>query len=237
MQKVIKQILKKIIHRSRETGKGMIGFLWVVSLGFTARFPNQNPFLYKKHINITDWKDFLLHLDFLSQKRWNGYTVLIHFTEQEAYTMECDYIANMLENDFMNLKFSITLQNDRQRGKCRNKFPWEHLKINMKSIFSVICILSLRSNEARYLFEPDERYSRKLIKTVYMFLYIVRHQTSKPKQLLLFECGKPCISFFSVFFFHVPSCPLIGFLASSICLNIGILWSVFLVVFISLIFS
>lgn len=135
MQKVIKQILKKIIHRSREIGKGMIGSLWVVSLGFTARFPNRNPFLYKKHINITDWKDLLLHLDFSSQKRWNGYTVLIHFTEQEAHTMECDYIANMLENDFMNLKFSITLQNDRQREKCQNKFPWEHLK-SIWSLFS-----------------------------------------------------------------------------------------------------
>lgn len=106
----------------------MIGFLWVVSLGFTTSFPNKNSFSCKKHTNITYQKDLLLHLDFCSQKIWNGYSVLIHFTEQEAHTMECDYIANMLENDFMNLKFSITLQNDRQTGRCRYKFPWEHLK-------------------------------------------------------------------------------------------------------------
>lgn len=70
-------------------------------------------------------------------------------------------------------------------GKMLKQVPLRTFKINMKSIFSVICILSLRSNEARYLVEPDKRYSRKLIKTVYLFLYIVRHQTSKPKQLLL----------------------------------------------------
>lgn len=122
-------------------------------------------------------------------------------------------------------------------GKMPKQVPLRTFKINMKSIFSVICILSLRSNEARYLVEPDKRYSRKLIKTVYMFLYIVRHQTSKRKQLLLFGCGKQCISFFPVFFFHIPSCPLIGFFSYSICLNIGILWSVFLLVFINLILS